>query len=276
MQIVGKGFSIPEFKDYVDKITFNSWKPLFPVIHNTSVPSQALYKSWHLKKGWSGEQWLKNLASYYSGLGWNGCPHLFVAYDKIWVANPLNVRGTHTPSWNKISWGIETVAEFETEFFIDGVNYNLIAATAILCAKMNFNPAHFELGKSGIHFHKEDEATTHKTCPGKNLIKSAFVGDVIDYMNDNLGFQFVYQAEGSHPHISEASQTADTSGMSNEELTSIKWVQVQLKRLGADVIADGIVGKKTKDAVKAFQKKNWLHIDGIAGPLTRKALKTAK
>jgi hypothetical protein len=35
------------------------------------------------------QQWGKNLASYYTGMGWNGCPHLFVGYDKILVLNKL-------------------------------------------------------------------------------------------------------------------------------------------------------------------------------------------
>ncbi len=274
MQIIGKGFNIEEFKKYVDSVTLTAWKPKFPVVHNTSSPNQKLYKNWMDTKHITGEQWMKNLASYYSGMGWNGCPHLFVAYDKIWVLNPLDKRGTHTPSWNAISWGVETVAEFENEPFDGGVKSNLIAAVAILCHKMDFDPADFVLGKSGIHFHKEDKATTHKSCPGKNLVKSSFVADVVDYMNDN--FNSKLEVVVSHPHISEASQSADTSSLTDEELTSIKWVQGQLNRLGAKLTVDGIVGSKTKSAVKAFQEKNWLNPDGIAGPLTRKALKTAK
>lgn len=36
--------------------------------------------------------------------------------------------------------------------------------------------------------------------------------------------------------------------------------------------ADGSFGQKTEDAVKSFQKKNNLTADGIAGPITQKAL----
>src|SRR5882757_3830748 len=191
MNVICKAFVIEEFKAYVDKVDLNSWKPKFPVVHNTSAPTQAQYKGWHSRPGWTPEQWGRNLVSYYSGLGWNGCPHLFVGYDKILVLNALNVHGTHTPSWNKISWGIETAAEFDNESFDDGVKTNLIAAVAILCSKAGFNPADFELGKSGIHFHKEDKGTTHQHCPGKNLNKANFVYDVVDYMHDNFGSTFV-------------------------------------------------------------------------------------
>ena len=279
MNVICKAFTIEEFKTYVDKIDISKWTELkFPVVHNTSAPTQAQYKGWHSRPGWTPEQWGRNLVSYYSGLGWNGCPHLFVGYDKILVLNALNVHGTHAPSWNKISWGIETAAEFENEPFDDGVKTNLIAAVAILCNKAGFNPADFHLGKSGIHFHKEDKGTTHQSCPGKNLVKADFVAAVANYMNDHFGSTFIAPAfqEISHPNISEAVQTADNAGMSMEELTSVKWVQVQLNRLGEKLVVDGSVGIKTKEAVQRFQKKMWLTADGIAGPVTRKALKVAK
>jgi len=82
MQIINKFFDTADkFKSYVDSVDITKWKTnenvknrlLFPVVHNTSAPTQALYKSWHDRKGWTQEQWGKNLASYYAGLGWNGC-----------------------------------------------------------------------------------------------------------------------------------------------------------------------------------------------------------
>jgi len=286
MQIINKAFSIDEFKSYTSSVNIAGWAGMsdikkrlqFPVVHNTSSPTQALYKSWHDRKDWTIEQWGRNLASYYAGMGWQGCPHLFVAYDKILVLNPLDKRGTHTPSWNYISWGIETVAEFESEAFDGGVKDNLIAAVAILCAKATFNPADFVLGRSGIHFHKEDAGTTHKNCPGRNLVKTDFVASVVDYMNKNLGTKYNAPVfETSHPHISIASQIADTSALSNDEMISIKWVQERLNALGFGPLkTDGIVGTLTKNAVKKFQSEKWLDVDGIAGPLTRKALKDAK
>jgi len=278
MNIICKAFTIEEFKAYVDKVDLTKWKPYFPVVHNTSAPTQAQYRGWHSRPDWTPEQWGRNLVSYYAGLGWNGCPHLFVGYDKILVLNALNVHGTHTPSWNNISWGIETAAEFENEPFNDGVKANLIAAVAILCNKADFDPTDYKLGFRGIHFHKEDHHTTHTHCPGKNLVKADFVAAVANYMNDHFGTNHVAPAfqEISHPDISEAVQTANTAGMSMEELTSVKWVQVQLNRLGEKLIVDGSVGIKTKEAVQRFQKKMWLTTDGIAGPVTRKALKIAK
>jgi uncharacterized protein YgiM (DUF1202 family) len=88
------------------------------------------------------------------------------------------VTGTHSPSWNAISWGIETVGEFETDPFTGPVRDNLIAALAILHAAAGLQPRPYELGVRGLHFHKEDRATTHKTCPGRHMVKADLVADV--------------------------------------------------------------------------------------------------
>lgn len=268
MQIIGKGYSIEEFKNYVSGIKFSAWRPSFVVVHNTSVPSQALYKSWHAKPGWTGEQWMKNLAAYYSGMGWNGCPHLFVAYDKIWVLNPLDKRGTHTPSWNSITWGVETVAEFQSEPFDGGVKENLIAALAILHEHAGLNPDNYKLGVRGLHLHKEDKASSHQTCPGKNIVKKDLIASVIAYMNGN---------EEAHHDVPIVSQEAEDF-LTDIEATSVTWLQTKLNRQGykPPLEPDGKVGPKTIAAVKWFQAKNiGLKADGIAGPLTRKALKDA-
>lgn len=265
MNIIGRAFSISEFKDYVDNVRFNGWTPQFVVVHNTSVPDQKLYKDWHNKPNWTVEQWLKNLVSYYKGMGWNGCPHLFVAYDHICVLNDLTKHGTHTPSWNNFTWGVETVAEFDREPFDNGVRENLIAALGILHSRVGLNPADFKLGVRGLHFHKEDIHTTHRDCPGKNLVKPELIKSVVDYMTASN--------DGGHVHISEASQVADTSSLSSTELYSIVWLQTQLNKNGATLTIDGKLGDKTKGAVKNYQIKHNLTADGIAGPLTRLSLK---
>lgn len=201
MKIISKSFLISEFETYVKNLKFNGWTPNFVVVHNTSSPTQVLYKSWHDRPNWNMEQWGLNLANYYKGLGWSGCPHLFVGYDKILVLNDLTIHGTHTPSWNAFTWGVETAAEFETEPFDNGVKTNLIAVLSILHARVGLNPADFKLGVRGLHLHKEDKNTTHKNCPGKNLIKTDLVNSVVAYMNKD--------APTNHPHIPEAMHLAN-------------------------------------------------------------------
>lgn len=46
---------------------------------------------------------------------------------------------------------------------------------------------------------------------------------------------------------------------------SVKWVQERLVNAGAVLDVDGIYGKKTEAAVRAFQKKAGIQVDGIVG-----------
>lgn len=58
---------------------------------------------------------------------------------------------------------------------------------------------------------------------------------------------------------------------SNGEL--VKYVQKYLNdTIGAGLEPDGIFGAKSEDAVKAFQKKNGLTVDGVVGPKTWAAM----
>ncbi|MEL7568965.1 MAG: D-Ala-D-Ala carboxypeptidase family metallohydrolase [Eubacteriaceae bacterium] len=50
---------------------------------------------------------------------------------------------------------------------------------------------------------------------------------------------------------------------------AIKSVQLKLNKLGYNLQVDGILGSKTKQAVKTFQKKYKLIVDGIPGPITQ-------
>jgi hypothetical protein len=73
---------------------------------------------------------------------------------------------------------VESVGEFEHEPFDGPVRDNLIAALAILHAAAGLSPLPYEQGHHGLHFHREDPATTHKSCPGKNMVKADLVAAV--------------------------------------------------------------------------------------------------
>lgn len=53
---------------------------------------------------------------------------------------------------------------------------------------------------------------------------------------------------------------------------NVQTLQIALIAAGHTIIADGIFGKATEQAVRAFQARNRLKIDGIAGPQTMAAL----
>lgn len=188
--IVGKSFkTVDDFASYVDTVQFGLWRPHFVVVHNTSAPDLATYAKWQARGNPSDEQWALNLQGYYRDqMKWSAGPHLFVTPKSIIAFTPLNVPGTHSPSWNSVSWGVETVGEFETDPFDNGVQANLIGALGVLHMKAGLSPLPYALGRSGLHFHKEDVATTHKTCPGKHMVKADLVSAVTNWIrNKNPG-----------------------------------------------------------------------------------------
>jgi hypothetical protein len=282
---VGKFVDLQGVESYVNTLNWTDFHPSFIVVHNTSAPNLATYAGWraHPEKhgNWSPEQWSKNLSSYYMNQGWQGGPHAFVCPDGILLFTPFNVQGTHSPSWNSRAIGIETVGEFENEPFDNGVRSNLIGTLGILHRKLGLDPADYKLGARGLHFHKEDPGTTHKQCPGKNIVKSELVANVVSYMN---GHPVSGQDDRTeHVHIPAAVHVAPTGGMTDEELHSILWAQRQLIRTGflkptlsnGKRSDDGQDGPTTQAAVRAFEAAKGLVVDrGIAGPVVRATLKS--
>lgn len=187
--IVGKKFSVQDFAAYVGSLDLTNapFKPLFVVHHNTSVPTRALYDSWQKRNPpVSLEQYMANLVGFYQGQGWQAGPHLFVAPDGIGVFTPLTHRGTHTPSWNYCSWGVEMIGDYETETPQPDLIDNAVVASAILHHAGGLSPLPYEIGVRGLHFHKEDPRTTHKDCPGKNVNKADFVNRVMTAMQQRV------------------------------------------------------------------------------------------
>lgn len=245
MNIVDKFFSITEFKNYVDALVFGDWRPAFICVHNTSEPNLALYAEWlaHPAKhgGWTHEQWLRNVAGYYAGMGWQAGPHCFVCPDGVGLFTPFTQHGTHSPSWNSISWGIETVGEFDSETFGSPVSDNLIQVLAILHGKAGLNPAAYVFGRSGLHFHKEDPRTTHKSCPGHNMVKPTLVAAVKAAMpagvvakaalpsdvDDQLDEIARKMAPGDKLTVPLHVQEAATGGMSDDDLQAHMRLEVR-------------------------------------------------
>jgi hypothetical protein len=181
MQIVGKVFKTSsDFAAYVQTVKFGLWRPKFIVVHNTGSPNMSTYLAYSKRANpISDEQWMQNLKVYYEGMNWQAGPHVFVTPTAICAFSPLNARGTHSPSWNYISWGIETVGDFNVDKFDGSIRSNLIDTLAILHSAAGLQPLPYQLGVRGMHFHKEDVNTTHKDCPGKNMVKADLVAAVV-------------------------------------------------------------------------------------------------
>lgn len=163
---VKRSFTPDQFDIYVQSLKLSAWRPSFVVLHNTGVPH--LY-DWY---NYSGKQRMNGLEHYYRDvMNWHAGPHLFVADDLIWVFTPLTVCGVHSPSWNAVSWGVEMVGDYNTEAFDPRVKSNTVAALASLHVKAG-------LFSSSLRLHKEDPATTHKSCPGVHVDKAEIMREV--------------------------------------------------------------------------------------------------
>lgn len=155
------------------------FRPVGIVLHNTAAPTLAQWA----ETGPSHEARIKNLRSYYQGLGWHAGPHWFVSRENFTEFMDPSTRGTHSPSFNADHFGIEMVGNYDKEEFSSGdgakVRDNAVFLMAYLCNHFGWNP------ERAIKLHKEDPKTTH-ACPGSKVSKRDII-DRVRVQMANLG-----------------------------------------------------------------------------------------
>ncbi len=140
-------------------------------IHHTYKPDESK---------WRGESTLRNIQSYYEGLGWDAGPHLFLAPDGIWQLTALNEAGIHAGRANKFSWGIEVVGYFDERDWSEEQRKTVYAVTATLLCWRSL-PANW----STLRGHREWGSP--KTCPGKMIDMERVRSDVAALMRGVVG-----------------------------------------------------------------------------------------
>jgi peptidoglycan hydrolase-like protein with peptidoglycan-binding domain len=285
--IIGKSFTPDAFEKYVGALKFGLWRPQFVVVHNTSAPDLKTWNGWQARNPpVTDEKWAQNLVGYYRDQEhWAAGPHLFITPNGILAFSPLTGPGTHSPAWNSITWGVETVGEFEHEPFAGAVRTNLIAALAILHASAGLQPMPYQRGVRGLHFHKEDPITTHKSCPGRNMVKADLVAAVQGEILRRHGGGHVHpmtlmgDADEAMPDEDAPPETEQMAA--DEEVAqdppaiappdvvkydlAIEILQRKLVGLNYHEIgdADGLWGGKTRGAVTAFMNDRGKSPDGL-------------
>jgi N-acetylmuramoyl-L-alanine amidase len=94
---------------------------------------------------------------------------------------------------------------------------------------------------------------------------------------------FVDSLEDSKKYNADAFARAIVKGITGKDVVALqsyvvgsaKWIQSQLNKYGYALVVDGDIGTESVTAIKDFQKKHSLSIDGIVGPNTIKLLKLA-
>lgn len=168
--IVGRSFTPDTFDAYCHGLAWTAWRPSFVALHNTATPNLAQRPNGFTR------QHIDNLVGYYRDQQrWKAGPHLFIDDRQIWVFTPLTVSGRHSPSWNKTALGVEMLGNYASDPFNEGrgkgVRDNAVAALATLHAVLGLDPATLRL-------HKEDPATTHRGCPGANVVKDEVIAEI--------------------------------------------------------------------------------------------------
>jgi hypothetical protein len=176
--IAGLTFTPEEFDGYCHSLRWDAWRPSFIVLHNTAVPSLAQRPSGFTRTH------IANLEAFYRDKqGWSAGPHLFIDDRQIWVFTRLTVSGIHSPSWNKLAFGVEMLGDYEREAFDQGrglkVRAHTVCAIATLCAVTGIDPASLKL-------HREDILTTH-ACPGSKVDKGAVIKEIQDVIVSRHG-----------------------------------------------------------------------------------------
>ena len=120
-----------------------------------------------------------------------------------------------------------------------------------------------------IMFHREHAS---KTCPGTSIDRAKFVSQAINY--DSLHPTLVAAA-----HTNQPSSTTTTTASPNllklgDKGADVKKLQQYLIKAGEKLPsgADGDFGKETEVAVKSFQARHGLAVDGIVGAKTKAKL----
>ncbi len=167
-------YALGEFRAMLAALRLGDWRPKFPTLHNTGVPSLA---QWLAYGPTPQERWGASLNRYYEGMGWHAGPHLVVCPDYVWVLCDLTKPGVSVSCWNSETFGIEMVGNYEPggDDFASGegakVRDNAAAVLAALAEKFHWDLVNFfTLGARGLHFHRECPAD-HHACPGSKVTK---------------------------------------------------------------------------------------------------------
>jgi N-acetyl-anhydromuramyl-L-alanine amidase AmpD len=283
----------PDLIKHIQSLTFtSSFVPRFITMHNTYLPTLV---GWMNTPGGQVQR-QKNLEHFFKNENhWSAGPHYFVSKDMILEGTPCNRMGTHSPSWNDESIGIEMAGDYDKEAFDPSVKANVTYLLAVLQKLLKFSdPSKYILGVKGLHFHKEDPGTTHKACPGKNVKKDELIKMTIDKMwkmrdlkmPNRLGethLSFDRLAQGPMGLESEINTMPLAAGTSYPKLAPalkgrtlrvgsygsvVLLLQKLLKSMGYQMNSSGYYGMSTFVCVKDFQKKKNLRIDGEVGEVT--------
>jgi hypothetical protein len=232
----GRAYTRDQFAARVASQTWTAWKPQGITLHNTSAPTLAQW----VESGPKHDDRIKNLQSYYEGLGWHSGPHLFISRNFINGFANILATGVHASCFNSTHLGLEMAGDFDSEEFNTGdgalVRDNAVFAMAVLCRKLGLDPS------KAINFHRECLKDNH-ACPGSKVSKPDIIYRVQRMMAD-LG--------GNPAPVAAPLPVSSPAPVKPSADAPVARLQQALADLGGNPgTIDGIVGPKTRAAAKA-------------------------
>jgi peptidoglycan hydrolase-like protein with peptidoglycan-binding domain len=264
-------YTIAELPAALTRYSSTQWRPAFPTLHNTGVPSLA---QWIGMGTTPQERWGASLNRYYTGLGWHAGPHFVVCPDYVWILCDPSQPGVSVSCWNAKTVGIEMVGNYEIggDDFASGlgakVRDNAVQVLALLADSFGWPELdEFKLGETGLHFHREC-VRDHHLCPGSKVSKQ----DILDRVNRA---RCLADAVASAPEHRPDNISGSPSVVDQFD-PMIKLMQSELRLLDSSsaVQVDGIFGSQTRSALISFQQKHGLADDWEPGSRTRALLST--
>lgn len=135
------------------------------VIHHTYRPTPLT---------WSGISSMKSLERYYTQLGWDAGPHLFIcadapapSYNGVFQLTALNEVGIHAGVCNNSTWGIEVVGDYDSAPWSLQTTHMVAQSVAYLMKWINL-----PVNPTTIKGHRD--CNSPKTCPGRAINLDAF------------------------------------------------------------------------------------------------------
>ena len=161
--VIGRPLMVDQIRRYV-RASQPTWAAGV-TIHHTSSPSLAQRPQGLL------EQHVRNLRSYYMGLGWSAGPHFFIDEDQAWAFSPLAKPGVHAKSFNRSHVGIEMLGDYDREDPWSGRGLQVLTQAGLVVGEIL---RCLNLPKDAVNFHRDDPRTS-KSCPGSRIEKSQFL-----------------------------------------------------------------------------------------------------
>jgi len=245
----GVGFDRSEFRAWLSlqkKPTY----PRFLVAHNTASP--------YIVPPVKPSTRIQNLGHYYQkDKGWPSGPSLIVILDKVYGGTPLVYPGVNSPGYNGRSIGVECEGDYRT-----GKHDPKSGIGAVAWDTMGWVFAElldwygWACDDDHVKLHREDPETTHKGCPGNLVTKDWFLGKIRN-------------ASDLPPSSGEAQSNILPFSGPRLQLYDVREIQGLLLARGYDLGkwgVDGINGKMTDSAIRAYQTSLDVGATGVLGP----------